>query len=86
MDLQMPVMDGYEATRRIRQSTPGGPKLPIIALTAHAMTGDRERALAGGLDDYVCKPVRPTDLAAVLDRCLGSGAPAVLTPPAEARS
>lgn len=86
MDLQMPVMDGYEATRRIRQSAQGGRQLPIIALTAHAMTGDRERALAGGLDDYVCKPVRPTDLAAVLDRCLGSGAPLIPVPPAESRT
>ena len=76
MDLQMPVMDGYEATRRIRQSSHEQRRVPIIALTAHAMTGDRERALAGGLDDYVCKPVRPADLAAVLDRCLGSVVPA----------
>jgi len=68
----MPVMDGYEATRRIRQSSHEHRRVPIIALTAHAMTGDRERALEGGLDDYVCKPVRPADLAAVLDRCLGS--------------
>ncbi|HVQ23958.1 MAG TPA: response regulator, partial [Planctomycetota bacterium] len=85
MDIQMPDMDGYEATRRIRQSARDGRHLPIIALTAHAMTGDRERALAGGLDDYVCKPVRPTDLAAVLDRCLGSGARHDPASPVESR-
>jgi signal transduction histidine kinase/CheY-like chemotaxis protein len=74
MDLQMPVMDGYEAVRRIRRSEAGVTRLPIIALTAHAMAGDKERALQDGLDDYVCKPVRPADLAAVLDRWLGGTA------------
>jgi signal transduction histidine kinase/DNA-binding response OmpR family regulator len=74
MDLQMPVMDGYEAVRRIRAGESSPAHLPIIALTAHAMAGDRERALHDGLDDYVCKPVRPADLAAVLDRWLGGAA------------
>jgi CheY-like chemotaxis protein len=71
MDLQMPVMDGYEAVRRIRAAETPQEHLPIIALTAHAMAGDRERALQDGLDDYICKPVRPADLATVLDRWVG---------------
>ena len=67
MDVQMPGMDGYEATRRIRGSC-GGRQPRIIAMTANAMEGDRERCLAAGMDDYVSKPVRPDDLRAVLAR------------------
>ncbi len=71
MDLTMPVLDGWEATRRIR-AMPDGAAVRIVALTAHAMSGDQERALEVGCDDYLAKPV--VDLAAVrrkLDRLFG---------------
>ena len=61
MDLQMPVMDGFEATRRIR-ALPGFEKLPILAMTANAMAGDRERSLAAGMNDHVTKPIDPDAL------------------------
>jgi signal transduction histidine kinase/ligand-binding sensor domain-containing protein/CheY-like chemotaxis protein len=69
MDVQMPEMNGFEATAAIRAAesrSSGG--TPIIAMTAHAMKGDRERCLAGGMDDYVAKPINPTVLFDVIDR------------------
>jgi PAS domain S-box-containing protein len=67
MDVQMPEMDGFEATRRIRELEEGtGTHTKIVAITAHAMAGDRERCLAAGMDDYVSKPLRKEDLLRVL--------------------
>jgi PAS domain S-box-containing protein len=68
MDCEMPVMDGFEATRRIRASE--NPDIPIIALTAHAISGDRDRCLAEGMNDYLSKPVELKRLAEVLARWL----------------
>jgi len=69
MDIQMPVMDGYEATRRIRLM-PAHKQTPIIALTAHAMTDERERCLTAGMNDVLTKPVDPVDLDNTLVRFL----------------
>ena len=68
MDLQMPEMDGFEATAAIR-SDPRMSRVPIVALTAHAMSGDRERCLAAGMSDYLAKPLDLQQLIEVVESC-----------------
>jgi HPt (histidine-containing phosphotransfer) domain-containing protein len=75
MDIQMPEMDGMEATRVIRQRQADQAHFPnykssivIVAMTANAMVGDRERCIAGGMDDYVSKPIRPEDMRRIIER------------------
>ena len=72
MDVQMPEMDGLQATRILRNQAPqSGRHAPIIAMTAYAMKGDRDRCVAAGMDDYVSKPIRPSELFAAIRRTLG---------------
>ena len=70
MDMSLPVIDGWEATRRVRQAE-GEHRVPIIALTAHAMSGDREKAMAAGCDDYDTKPVELERLLGKIEALLG---------------
>lgn len=78
MDVMMPDMDGYQATAEIRalEASNGGPHTPVIGLSARAMDGDREIALAAGFNDYLTKPLREDDLKDALERWIG--APVVL--------
>jgi two-component system sensor histidine kinase/response regulator len=73
MDMQMPGMSGLQATGAIR-ALPGGDDIPILALTAQAMKGDRERILAAGCDEYMAKPIQPRELRAMVERLLGEAA------------
>ena len=77
----MPGLDGYETTRRIRAGENGLARIPIIAMTAGALEGDRERAIESGMDDYVTKPLRPEHLDAVLERWAGGPSAAELGEP-----
>jgi two-component system, sensor histidine kinase and response regulator len=76
MDCQMPELDGYAATAQIRAAEPSGRRLPIVAMTAAAMHGDRERCLEAGMDDYLTKPITRDRLLAVLARWLSGPADA----------
>jgi len=89
MDCQMPVLDGYQATRRWRahEADTGAARQPIVAMTANAMAGDRERCLQAGMDDYLSKPVNRASLLACLQRWQANAAPSQWpAPPAEARA
>jgi signal transduction histidine kinase/DNA-binding response OmpR family regulator len=70
MDCQMPVLDGYEAVRRLRRMSGPTAATPVVAVTAHAVEGERKKAILAGMDEYVSKPVSPSALAALLERWL----------------
>ncbi len=84
LDVHMPVMDGVEAIRRIRSSQGDWRAIPVIALTADAMTGDRERLIGLGMTGYVSKPIDQSELLSTISRTLGGGSPALNAPTAPA--
>jgi signal transduction histidine kinase/CheY-like chemotaxis protein/HPt (histidine-containing phosphotransfer) domain-containing protein len=77
MDMQMPILDGYGAVREIREieRTRNSPRTPIVAMTAYAMQGDREKCLVAEMDDYLSKPARPTEIIAMLEKLVVGGGP-----------
>jgi PAS domain S-box-containing protein len=78
MDVQMPVMDGFQATAEVRKlSAPRKSQIPIVAMTAHALKGDAERCLAAGMDAYVSKPIKGAELVELIERLAAPGVPEV---------
>jgi two-component system sensor histidine kinase/response regulator len=87
MDVQMPEMDGFQATAAIRASEEsGGRRIPILAMTAHALKGDQERCIAAGMDGYVSKPIRTADLFAAIESLVGKAKSASPEPSLAMRS
>jgi CheY-like chemotaxis protein len=80
MDIQMPEMDGFEASRQIRRRLPADRQPKIIALTANAMQGDRELCLAAGMDDYISKPVKLHEIDAAIRRLFGTDSASPIAP------
>jgi CheY-like chemotaxis protein len=72
MDIQMPVMDGFEALSRIRSMPPPKNATPVVAMTAHAMKEDRENCLNAGMNDYLAKPIIKTQLHEIVEKFLGA--------------
>jgi CheY-like chemotaxis protein len=72
MDIQMPVMDGFETALEIRKREAGHSHIPIIALTANALTGDKEKCLAAGMDDYISKPIEAIQLETILKKYISN--------------
>jgi PAS domain S-box-containing protein len=82
MDVQMPGIDGLEATKAIRNRKDGGPRVPIIAMTAHAMKGDEERCLAAGMNGYLSKPIDGHEMIALVERLVAESAACEMAPDA----
>jgi CheY-like chemotaxis protein len=78
MDCQMPILDGYEATRKIRSLEAGRAHIPIVALTADAIKGTEESCLAAGMDAYLTKPIDRKTVSSVLSRVLAGNSPAAV--------
>jgi CheY-like chemotaxis protein len=86
LDVHLPELDGFGVIEALRQREQGGgPRLPVVALTARSMKGDRERCLRAGMDDYLAKPIRRKELFATIERVLAGRAPAVAPPAPAAR-